>query len=76
MLDLFGLGSLGQVLTALAAIVAAAGAALWGARRSGVKDQQAKDARDALDRIEKGTGAIDRGGDPAERLRRNDGRWN
>jgi hypothetical protein len=73
MLDLL-FGPLGGVLAAFLGVLG-----LWVKsrldRRQGAKDQQAKDAKDAVKRIERGTNAIDRGGDPAERLRRNDGRW-
>ena len=75
MIDIFGLGQIGTAIVAVLGAFGAIWAALWGARRSGKKDQQAKDARDALDRIKKGTDAIGRGGDPAERLRRNHGLW-
>lgn len=73
MIDLL-LGPLGGVLAAFIGVLG-----LWVKsrldRRQGAADQKAKDAQNAIERIDRGNSAIDRGGDPAERLRRNDRRW-
>lgn len=56
-------------------------AALWGygaaKKREGAKAAKNKGLRDAQKRVEKGNQAVadDRGDDPADRLRRNDGEW-
>ncbi len=68
-------------LAGIAATVIAIIAALVASHRKGLKDgthrEQAKDARNTLERIEMGRQSLarHRGDDPAERLRRNEGRW-
>lgn len=46
-------------------------------RRKGAQAAKNEGLRDAVDRIEKGSQAVrdGRGDDPADRLRRNDGKW-
>ena len=75
-------GPLGGVLAAAAGVLG-----LWvksaldkrTARKEGAERQRAKDAKETLKRVERGQQAVTRGrasGDsPADRLRRNDGKW-
>ena len=75
-------GPLGGVLAAAMAVLG-----LWvktaldkrGARKEGAEQQRAQDAQETIKRVERGQQAVTRGrasGDsPADRLRRNDGKW-
>jgi len=67
------LGPLGGVL----ASIVAAGAALLVGRRQGAKNERNKGLRDAQERMQAGRDALrdGRGGNPADRLRKNDGKW-
>lgn len=69
----------------LVAVLAAAGGAilgrLWGRAeggREGKREAERDAMEDAIGKVERGRAAVRDGrgaGDPAERLRRNDGRW-
>ncbi|WP_127104379.1 hypothetical protein [Pararhodobacter zhoushanensis] len=75
---IMGLGRRVQTWLALAAAALVAVLAAYAAgRRDGSSNQREEDAQDTRDAVERGRDAVRRDdvSDPAERLRRNDGRW-
>lgn len=69
------------VVAALCGIAGVALGRLWGGgegRRAAARELEAEARRDVAERMARGRAAVLDGrdvGDPAERLRRNDGRW-
>lgn len=70
-------GPIWKYLAALGAAVVAVLAAYAGGRGAGRKGAENDAMRETINRVEKGRDAVrdGRGGDPAERLRKNDGKW-
>jgi hypothetical protein len=70
---------IGAAITGLAAIAAWVWRQIRRAEKVGEQKQRAKDAIETVKRVQRGQEAINRGrasGDsPADRLRRNDGKW-
>jgi lactate dehydrogenase-like 2-hydroxyacid dehydrogenase len=75
MLDLLGLGEIGTTVAMVLAAFGAIWAALWRAGKQGEQKAKDKANADTLERIQRGNDAINRNADPADRLRRNYGRW-
>lgn len=67
----------GRAVGAAIAVLAALGLARAKWRSDGHREAEREAQDDARDRVEKGNEAVsrNRGDDPADRLRRNDGRW-
>jgi hypothetical protein len=69
-----------EIIAGLFGVLAAIAWGLWqrhAGRREGKRDAQVDGMEDAAKRVERGREAVrgGRGSDPADRLRRNDGRW-
>ena len=70
---------IGAAMAGLAAVAGWIWAQLRKERKRGAEQQRASDAKETIKRVERGQQAVTRGrasGDsPADRLRRNDGKW-
>lgn len=67
-----------EILIAIGALIVSIGAAFVFVRNRGKSDERNRNTRETLDRVQRGQDSVAQGrddGSPADRLRRNDGRW-